>query len=88
MENRQVKISSFEAKGRDVAGKAAGTVMLRTPMAASGINITGQVTPTPALIKKLGNVIPAGILGEQTGSGNGIPFRISGTFENPGFSMR
>lgn len=88
MENRQVKINSFEVKGRDVAGKATGSVMLRTPIANSAISISGQITPTPALIKKLGNILPAGIFGEKNASNNGIPFRISGTFENPGFSLK
>jgi type II secretion system protein N len=88
MADRQVKINQFDIKGGDLSGKVAGTVILKNPIAASTISITGQISPTSALLKNLGNILPGTSIGEKNIANKGIPFRISGTFENPGFSLK
>jgi type II secretion system protein N len=83
-----IKIETFEVKGRELNGKATGTVTLRNPMVQSPLNISGQVTPTPALMKSLGDILPITGLAEGNTNSSEIPFKISGTIENPNFSSR
>jgi type II secretion system protein N len=83
-----LKIETIEVKGREVNGKATGTMTLRNPIDQSAINISGQVTPTPALMKSLADILPIAALAENNASGGGIPFKISGTIESPNFSLQ
>ena len=83
-----IKIEAFEVKGRELNGKATGTVTLRNPMVQSPLNISGQVTPTPALMKSLGDILPLTGLVEDNTNSDEIPFKISGTIESPNFSSR
>lgn len=88
MADGQVKIDQFSIKGHDLSGKATGSISVRNPIGKSAINISGLMTPTPTLLKKLGSVLPTGILGEKNITNEGIPFQISGTIEDPGFSLK
>jgi type II secretion system protein N len=88
LNDRILKIDNFEIKGREINGRASGTVTLRNPFIQSSINLSGQVTPTPTLMKNLSNLLPIDAITGKNIAGDGIPFRISGTFDNPSFSMR
>jgi len=88
MDNNQVKITKFEAKGSDLSGKVSGSVSLRNPFEQSNMNISGRVTPKPTLLKDLAGILPLESIGQKNIGSEGIPFQISGTFENPSFSMK
>ncbi|MCU0599617.1 MAG: type II secretion system protein GspN [Desulfobacterales bacterium] len=86
--DQTLTIESFEVKGRELNGKATGTANLRNPLILSALNISGLVTPTPLLMKSLEEIFPISAMIENNESTGGIPFNISGTIENPGFSLR
>jgi type II secretion system protein N len=83
-----LKIETIEVTGREVNGKASGTMTIRNPIVQSALNISGQVTPTPALMKSLADIIPVSAMIESNASSSTIPFKISGTVESPAFSSR
>jgi type II secretion system protein N len=83
-----IKIEAFEVKGRELNGKATGTVTLKNPIAQSPLNISGQVTPTPTLMKSLGDILSITGLAEGNTNSTEIPFKISGTIESPKVSLR
>jgi type II secretion system protein N len=86
--DRLLKIEALEVKGRELNGKASGTVTLRNPILKSAANISGQVTPTPALMKSLADILPIAAFAGDSSSSDGIPFKISGTIESPNFSLQ
>lgn len=87
LSDQQLKIETIEVKGRELNGKATGAVTLRQPLDQSSMNISGQVTPTPALMKSLADILPISAIAENSAS-SGIPFKISGSIASPGFSLR
>jgi type II secretion system protein N len=86
--DRVLKIETVEVKGRELNGKATGTMTLRNPIMQSAINISGQVTPTPVLMKNLSDILPIDGFAQDKEASAGIPFKISGTIESPNFSLK
>ena len=86
--DRRIRISSLTVKGQEVNLNATGTIVLREPFETSALNISGQILPHPSFIRNLAGMVPAGMISEKSISGGGIPFRISGTVSNPGFSLK
>ncbi|MEZ4550720.1 MAG: hypothetical protein R2874_09660 [Desulfobacterales bacterium] len=74
--------------GRDILATATGSVILRQPVTASTINITGEIKPHPAFIKKLGNLFPTEMFSRNQTKTGGLPFRITGSLERPNFALR
>lgn len=88
LSDRRIRISRFDAKGREVNVNATGTLILRDPLDASAVNISGQILPHPSFIRDLAGMVPASLLSEKNMSGGGIPFRVSGTIANPNFILK
>ncbi len=86
--DRRIRISRLNVKGREVDVNATGTIILRDPIDASVVNISGQLLPHPSFIRDLAGILPAGLISEKTISGGGIPFRVSGTIVEPRFSLK
>jgi type II secretion system protein N len=84
----RIRITRLDVNGQQVNVNASGTVVLREPLDASAVNISGKILPHPSFIRDLSGVLPPGLISERTISSGGIPFRISGTIANPGFSLR
>jgi type II secretion system protein N len=84
----RIRITRFDVNGQQVNINASGTIVLREPLDASAVNISGKILPHPSFIRNLSGVVPPGLISERTISSGGIPFRISGTMANPGFSLR
>lgn len=84
----RVRISRFDVKGREANITASGTIVLREPLDASAVNISGKILPHPSFIRNLSGMVPSGLITERSISSGGIPFRISGTVVQPGFSLR
>jgi len=87
--SRTLQIKEFTVKGTQINGNLSGSVMLKTPSEKSMLNLTGDIKPHPSFIATLGNM-GALINKANPGRGNdgGIPFKITGTIENPGFSLK
>jgi type II secretion system protein N len=83
-----ITLKRLDIDGREASGKATGSLTLMRPVEKSRVNITGEVTPHPGMIKQLGTQFPVELMeGMKTKTG-GIPFRLSGTLEQPNFMLK
>lgn len=88
LDGQMLTLKRLDIDSRDVSGNAGGSVTLGNPIEQSRINITGELTPHPGMIKKLGNQFPVDLIAGMKTKTGGIPFRISGTVEQPNFSFK
>jgi type II secretion system protein N len=81
-----LKIDRLTAEGSDLTGSIAGTVNIKYPVRRSKLNLKGEVTPGPDIIKKLGELEPMISVFLRNRSGKkGLPINLNGTLDNPGF---
>lgn len=73
-------------KGNQAGGNISGTITLKKPSGKSILNLSGTITPQPALISKLGGM--AAMFLKQKQGNKGFPFKITGTLEKPRFSLK
>jgi len=83
LQNRNLLLRSGRLKGNELDADVSGTIALDPPQAASAMNLTGRVTPHHAFLSRAEGSIPQGLLRRRAG----IPFRISGPLDAPGFSL-
>lgn len=87
--DKTLQIKEFTVKGTQINGNLSGSVILKTPSEKSLLNLTGDIKPHPSFIAGLGTM---GALLKKVNQGqggeSGIPFKVTGTIENPGFSMK
>jgi len=83
-QNLQIKETII--KGNQAGGNISGTITLKKPSGKSILNLSGTIKPQPALIAKLGGM--ASLFLKQKQGSTGFPFRITGTLEKPGFSLK
>lgn len=88
LEGRLLTLKSLDIDSREVSGRATGALTLSQPVGKSMINITGDVTPHPGMMQKLGTQFPVDLISGMKTKTGGIPFRISGTVEQPNFSLK
>jgi len=86
--NQRLMIKRLEVESRDVSGTATGSVMLQNPVEKSTINIQGGIKPHPSFIKQLGSIFPVEFMAKNKSKTGGIPFRITGSLEQPNFSLK
>ena len=84
--NKKIQINECIIKGKQADGRIAGSVTLKNPLGQSVLNLTGNIKPHRLLIENLQNIFPVKSL-IKTGEG-GIPVRIYGTIDQPGFSLK
>ncbi len=77
-----VTLKKVEAKGNMLELKATGTINLNLPFSKSRVDISGTLVPRPSLLKKIGGIFPRRYLEK-----GGLPFRITGSFEMPHYSV-
>ncbi|MFZ5570397.1 MAG: type II secretion system protein GspN [Thermodesulfobacteriota bacterium] len=87
MTNNRLTIDRLKTRGADVDGSITGSIMIRTPVQNSILNLTGEATPQPLLLDKLRRKLPLDALLKNAGK-KSIAFRIDGTAQNPKFSLR
>jgi len=85
---QQLMLKRLDVDSREVSGTASGSVIINTPIEKSPINIIGEVTPHPGIIKQLGAQFPVDLISGMKTKTGGIPFRISGSVEQPNFSLK
>lgn len=82
LKNRLILLKRFEIKSRQLSGDAAGSINIKYPINKSRINISGKIKPHPAMLKEFGSLFSKKL------KNGGIPFRITGTFDRPNFSLK
>jgi type II secretion system protein N len=83
MQNRSLLLRNGRLKGNELDAEIAGSIALDRPPGANALNLSGRVTPHHAFLARAEGSIPAGLLRRRAG----IPFRISGPLDAPGFSL-
>ena len=84
--NRKIQINECIIKGNQADGEISGSVNLKNPLGKSFLNLTGTIKPHHLLIENLQKSFPVKSL-LKTGKG-GLPIRLYGTIDQPGFSLR
>jgi type II secretion system protein N len=88
LSTRRLQLRRCNLRGNEVDGTISGSVMLRTPMDQSRLNLSGVLRPHAEFMATLQRSVPVGLLGGNNLGQKGLPFRITGTIDNPGFSLR
>jgi type II secretion system protein N len=83
LQNRSLLLRNGRLKGNEVDADVSGSIALDPPPGANALNLSGRVTPQHAFMARAAGSIPAGLLRRRAG----IPFRVSGPLEAPGFSL-
>jgi type II secretion system protein N len=82
----ELQIKECVMKGGQAEGNLSGSISMKSPMEKSLLNITGSVKPHPTLMAKLGNLVSMVL--KKKGGQDDFPFKISGTLDQPNFSLQ
>lgn len=88
MIGQRVTIKKCHLNGEEVDGRIEGSLTVRNPYGQTRLNLRGVLKPQPAFSAKLSKMIPAALLSGTNIQRKGIPFRINGTIDRPGYSLR
>jgi type II secretion system protein N len=84
----RILINKCDLKGEEVDGRVSGTLQLQEPYEKTLLNLSGVLKPHPELIAKIKQTIPVDLFAGKNIQRTGLPFKVTGTIENPGFSLR
>lgn len=84
LHEQKISLSKGTFSGNEVKGSFAGQILsLNSPPATVRLNLTGSLTPLPALVKKSGQAQPLLLQLQQNNSS--LPFHLQGTISKPVF---
>lgn len=84
LQNQNLLLRNGRLKGNELDAEISGTIVLGQPQGAEALNLRGRLTPHPALMARAEASIPPNLLRRR----GGLPFRVSGPLDAPGFSLR
>ena len=88
LKGEQVSIKRIKLSGAEVDGDFNGTILLRSPLIKSELNLTGTLKPYHTFFDKIRKTTP-GKLFQKLGPGTkGFPISFQGTVESPVFALR
>ena len=88
MRGQRVIIKKCDLNGDEVDGRITGSLMVRKPYGQTRLNLSGVLKPQPDFSAKLSKMIPVALLSGTNIQRKGIPFKITGTIDSPGYSLR
>ena len=88
MRGQRVIIKKCDLNGDEVDGRITGSLTVRKPYGQTRLNLSGVLKPQPDFSAKLSKMIPVALLSGTNIQRKGIPFKISGTIDSPGYSLR
>jgi len=88
LDDRQFKIKQCTVKGDQIDARLSGSVVLKDPLGKSIVNLTGTLKPHKAFLAKLRQDLPEKFIPKKVFSKYGFSFRIRGTLDKPGFSLK
>ena len=86
--SQRVTLKNLDIDSRELSAHAGGSIILMNPINKSTINIRGEIKPHPTFMKQLGNIFPLEMISKKKSKTGSIPFRITGSLEQPNFSLR
>jgi type II secretion system protein N len=84
LQNQSFLLRNVRLKGNELDAEISGTIALGLPQGADALNLRGRLTPHPAFMARAEAGIPANLLRRR----GGLPFRVSGPLDAPGFSLK
>jgi type II secretion system protein N len=84
LQNQNFLLRNGRLKGNELDAEISGTIVLGQPQGADAMNLRGRLTPHPAFRARAEASIPATLLRRR----GGVPFRVSGPLDAPGFSLK
>ncbi len=88
MNGQRVVVKKCNLNGEEVDGRITGSLTVRNPYGQTRLNLSGVLKPQPAFSAKLSKKIPTVLLSGTNIQRKGIPFKITGTIDRPGYSLR
>ncbi len=88
MNGQRVIIKKCDLNGDEVDGRITGSMTVRQPYGQTRLNLSGVLKPQPAFSAKLSKMVPMALLSGTNIQRKGIPFKLTGTIDRPGFSLR
>lgn len=88
MNGQRIRVKRCDLNGDEVDGRITGSLTVRNPYGKTRLNLLGVLKPQPAFNAKLSKMIPVALLSGTNIQRKGIPFKITGTLDKPGFSLR
>lgn len=88
MNGQRVIVKKCDLNGDEVDGRITGSMTVRQPYGQTRLNLSGVLKPQPAFSDKLSKMVPMALLSGTNIQRKGIPFKINGTIDKPGFSLR
>jgi type II secretion system protein N len=83
LQNRNVTLRNGRLRGNEVDAEVSGTIALAQPQGSNAMNLMGRLNPHPAFLARAEAGLPPNLLRRRTG----IPFKVSGPLDSPGFSL-
>jgi type II secretion system protein N len=83
LQDHSLRVRSGRLRGNELDADLSGSIALDSSRAPGSVNLAGRVTPHHALLARAEGSLPPGFLRRRAG----VPFRISGSLEAPGFSL-
>lgn len=81
LDGRKLQIKKCTIKGQQIDGNILGSIRLRSPLGASQIDLRGTLKPQRALLSVLRR-------SKLLSRNNNLPLTLTGTVENPSFSLQ
>ncbi len=88
MNGQRVIVKKCDLNGDEVDGRITGSLTVRQPYGQTRLNLSGVLKPQPAFSAKLSKMVPMALLSGTNIQRKGIPFKLTGTIDRPGFSLR
>ena len=87
--NRQmVRVRTFTLSGEQMDGDFSGTIRLKQPLGNSAIKLSGALKAHPLFLDELAKTIPKALFPKKLRGEKGLPVRLKGTLEKPGFALK
>ncbi len=87
MDNRKFQIKQCVVRGRQIDGNISGFIDIEDPVNKSVLNLTAKIKPHPLFLADLRKAFPVDLLFKKRQNKNGFPVRLSGTLDEPVFSL-
>jgi type II secretion system protein N len=87
LDNRALTIRQCELKGKQLDASLTGNVSMLDRPGSQSLNIRGRFQPHPLFLAQIENSLATNFLRQRKSDKGGFSFRISGSLDNPRFSL-
>jgi len=88
LSKQMVRVKAFTVSGEQIDGDFSGTIRLKQPFGKSAIKLSGALKAHPLFLDELAKTIPKALFPKKLRGEEGLPVRLKGTLEKPGFALK